>query len=58
VQRRAADAVHHHVERGARIVRRRSVRPMDGNLAIALLRRLRPAAEIVAQLVGREVARY
>ena len=30
---------------------------MGGDLAVGLLRRLRPAAEIVAQLVGREIAR-
>ena len=57
VKRGAADGVHHRVNRRPRRVRRRRVGPVRRNLAIGLLHRLRPAAEVVAQLVGREVRR-
>ena len=57
VQRGAADRVHHGMDGKARRIGRRRVGAMGGDLAVGLLRRLRPAAEIVAQLVGREIAR-
>ena len=57
VQGGAADGVHHRVKRQPRRVRRRRRRTMRGNLAIRLLDRVRPAAEVVAQLVGRVVRR-
>src|SRR5262249_26260027 len=55
VQRRAADAVHHRVDRRARIVGRLRVRSVHRDLAVRLLGGLGPAAEVVAELVGREV---
>ena len=57
VQRGAADRVHHRMDGKARRIGRRRVGAMGRDLAVGLLRRLRPAAEIVAQLVGREIAR-
>ena len=57
VQRGAADRVHHRMNGQPRRIGRRRVRPVGRDFAVRLLRRLRPAAEIVAQLVGREVAR-
>ena len=55
VQRRAADGVHHRVARRARR-RRRRVDAMRGHFAVALLNGLRPVADVVADLVRREVA--
>jgi len=57
VQRGAADGVHHGMNGQPRRIGRRRVRPMGRDFAVCLLRRLWPAAEIVAQLVGSEVAR-
>src|SRR5262249_447693 len=57
MQRGSTDRVHHWMDGQPRRVGRRGVGAMGWNLAVRLLRRLRPAAEIVAQLVGREVAR-
>ena len=55
VQRRAADGVHHRVNRLPRQRRRGSIRPVCRDLSVGLLHRLRPPAEVVAQLVWREV---
>src|SRR5580704_12981476 len=57
MQRGAADRVHHRMDRKPWRIGRRGVRPMRRNLAIGLLGRLRPAAEIVAQLVWRKIPR-
>ena len=56
VQRGAADCIHHGVDRQPRRIGRRCIRPMGRDLAVRLLRRLRPAAKIVAQLIGSKIA--
>ena len=55
VERRAADGVHHRVNRASGRRRRGRGGAMRGDLAIGLLHRLRPAAIVVAQFVGGEV---
>ena len=52
MERRAADRVHHRVARRAD---RLAEDPLRRNLVLRLLHRLRPVADVVAQLVGREV---
>src|SRR5262245_9015366 len=56
VERRPADRIHHWMKSRSRGVRSRSIRPMCRNLTIRFLHGLRPAAIIVPQLIGSEVA--
>jgi hypothetical protein len=55
VQRCAADRIHHRMNGQARGIGRRRARAMGRDLAVRLLCRLRPAAKIVAQFIGREI---
>ena len=57
VQRRAADRVHHRVQRAARRIGRRRAAAMDRDLAVRLLHRFGPAAVVVEELVRRVIAR-
>src|SRR5215470_15505510 len=57
MQRGAADRIHHWMNGKPRRIGRRRAGAMGWDLAVGLLCRLRPAAEVVAQLVGCEVAR-
>ncbi len=56
MQRGAANSVHHGMHSHARRIGSGCIRPVRGNFLICFLRGLRPAAKIIAQLIGREVA--
>src|SRR5262249_54397906 len=53
---RAADAVHHRMDRRTWRVRRRSVSAMGRDFVVCLLCRLRPAPDVVAELVRCKIA--